>query len=310
LFVAEALMDAAMKQLEAELAVLRRDEESIKLVQAQMNSFRDEMNKEAKVQKAEIIQQTDRMVDMVSGVVDQVLQLSNWQALLPYLDKNASPAAAATVLVKQDISKDAMGRVNNIVEEHKEWLNVNCSRVEDNYSQFVLDRMAAYGETMPSTSSTPVQQGQHSLQDVDMKELGDILESEVRAAVTSSINTAASAAGLGLVLTYILPNTLEDLLALAFSAAVGYTSLLNIPVRRIEAKKKIKSQISEIVETIHNEMDLQRTTQLQACQDSVEAMISPLQAKIQQEILRLDDNIKKIETEYQTKLESLRKEIV
>ena len=311
LFVAEALMGAAMKQLEVELAVLRRDEESIKLVQVQMKSFRDEMDKEAKVQKAEIIQQTDRMVDMVAGVIDQVLQLSNWQALLPYLDKNASPAAASSVLVKQDISKDAMGRVNNIVEEHKEWLHVNCSRVEDNYRQFVLDRMAAYGEAMPSTSTTSVQQPErHSRQDVDMKKLGDVLESEVRAAVTSSINTAASAAGLGLVLTYILPNTLEDLLALAFSAAVGYTSLLNIPVRRIEAKKKIKSQISEIVETIHDEMDSQRNAQLQACQDSVEAMIAPLQAKVQQESLRLDTNMKKIETEYQTRLESLRKEIV
>eukprot|EP00889_Picochlorum_renovo_P008177 jgi/Picre1/35207/NNA_002669.t1 len=95
LFVAEALMDAAQKQLQSELDVLRQDAESIQLVQSQLNTFRDDMTKEAKLQRAEISQQVSRMMDMIGGVIDQVMQLSNWQSLLPYLDKNSTTSTAS-----------------------------------------------------------------------------------------------------------------------------------------------------------------------------------------------------------------------
>ena len=48
----------------------------------------------------------------------------------------------------------------------------------------------------------------------------------------------AGAGALGLVLTAVLPNILEDALAVALAAAVGYLALLNLPLRRAEAKGK------------------------------------------------------------------------
>ena len=50
----------------------------------------------------------------------------------------------------------------------------------------------------------------------------------------------AGAGALGLVLTAVLPNILEDALAVAFAAAVGYLALLNLPLRRGEAKAKVE----------------------------------------------------------------------
>ena len=50
----------------------------------------------------------------------------------------------------------------------------------------------------------------------------------------------AGAGALGLVLTAVLPNILEDALAVALAAAVGYLALLNLPLRRAEAKAKVE----------------------------------------------------------------------
>lgn len=309
LFVAEALMDACKTQLESELAVLKQDEESVAMVANQLKLFRDEMGKEAKVQKAEITQQTDRMMDMISGVIDDVMQVSNWKALMPYLDKNASnTTAAAGVLYKQDISKDALKRINAIIEEHREWLRVNCGRVEDNYSQFVSDRMAAY-EIHPEESKTESSQGDRFLARFEMKDISDIVESEVKMAVTSSVNTAASATGLGLVLTTVLPNTLEDLLAVGLSAAIGYTSLLNIPVRRMEAKKKVKAHVVALVQSIHDAMDKEREQAIEHCATSVTRMVDPLDRKLQAEIARVQRDIDTLEGVYTPTIEEIRKEI-
>jgi hypothetical protein len=56
------------------------------------------------------------------------------------------------------------------------------------------------------------------------------------------------AGAVGVVLTSVLPSTLEDLLALAFAAALGYASLLNLPLRRAEAKRKLEAIGSKYVE--------------------------------------------------------------
>ena len=43
-----------------------------------------------------------------------------------------------------------------------------------------------------------------------------------------------------MLLTAILPTTVEDLLALCLAAMVGYVSILNLPMRRAEAKRKLE----------------------------------------------------------------------
>ena len=39
--------------------------------------------------------------------------------------------------------------------------------------------------------------------------------------------------------TFFLPTTLEDLLAVAVGGAVGYAALLNLPLKRGDAKEKL-----------------------------------------------------------------------
>jgi hypothetical protein len=75
-----------------------------------------------------------------------------------------------------------------------------------------------------------------------------MLEEEVREAVMGTAGTAAGAGALGVLLTSVLPTTVEDLLALALSAAVGYASILNLPMRRAEAKRKLEATTVAVAE--------------------------------------------------------------
>ena len=68
-----------------------------------------------------------------------------------------------------------------------------------------------------------------------------LLEEEVREAVASTVGQAGGAAAFGVVLTWVLPSTLEDLMALGLASMVGYMSVLNLPMRRAEARRKLEA---------------------------------------------------------------------
>ena len=48
-----------------------------------------------------------------------------------------------------------------------------------------------------------------------------------------------------MIATWFLPTTLEDALALALAASVGYASILSLPLRRREAKDKLEAVASD-----------------------------------------------------------------
>jgi len=75
-----------------------------------------------------------------------------------------------------------------------------------------------------------------------------MLEEEVREAVISTAGTAAGAGAFGVLLTAILPTTVEDLLALCLAAMVGYVSILNLPMRRAEAKRKLEAVTAQFAQ--------------------------------------------------------------
>ncbi len=50
----------------------------------------------------------------------------------------------------------------------------------------------------------------------------------------------AGAGLFGVALTWVLPTTLEDLLAASLAGLAGYISLLNLPLKRADAKAKLQ----------------------------------------------------------------------
>ena len=51
-----------------------------------------------------------------------------------------------------------------------------------------------------------------------------------------------------MVATWILPSTLEDLLAIGLAGLAGYVALLNLPLRRAEAKSKLERVANNFIQ--------------------------------------------------------------
>jgi hypothetical protein len=175
------------------------------------------------------------------------------------------------------------------------------SSSEDERRQWRKSRQAEVGKEMDTLAQSQV--------DIDLESVASLIETEIQQAVLSSASTAGSAGGLALVLTYVLPTTLEDLLALGLSAAVGYTSLLNIPVRRMEAKKKIEAQLEAIVQGIHNDMDKEREQALLDCGQTVSDMLAPLDTHVKSELLRLESCLAQL-LEYSKQVEEMKNQVM
>jgi hypothetical protein len=52
----------------------------------------------------------------------------------------------------------------------------------------------------------------------------------------------------GVVLTWVLPTTLEDALAIVLAGLAGYVALLNLPLRRAEAKAKLERVANNFIQ--------------------------------------------------------------
>ena len=57
----------------------------------------------------------------------------------------------------------------------------------------------------------------------------------------------AGSGTVGVLLTTVLPNTLEDVLALGLAGLAGYVALLNLPLRRAEAKAKLEKVAANFI---------------------------------------------------------------
>lgn len=63
------------------------------------------------------------------------------------------------------------------------------------------------------------------------------------------LNWGVTGAGLvGVVLTWVLPTTLEDALAIVLAGLAGYVALLNLPLRRAEAKAKVERVANNFIQ--------------------------------------------------------------
>ena len=65
--------------------------------------------------------------------------------------------------------------------------------------------------------------------------------------VAPSCFSFLGALGLGWLSTWFLAGTLEDLLALGLAAAVAYVSVVNLPLKRREAKDRLRQLCSAFV---------------------------------------------------------------
>lgn len=301
LFVAEALVSAASSVLTSELEVVQSDADSVRLVRSQLESFKLEMRKEGALQRDEVAKQLAGLVRKASSVIDVTLTLSNWDVLSTYImgPNTRGGRLPVAMAYREQVPQDAVAQAMSLVREHTSWLGTNCSRQLESYKAFATARAQTLGLSFSDLVRNVTSEEKAeadivtSLSTVESRlspgETEAMLEQEVREAVLSTASIAASAAGLGVILTSVLPTTLEDLLALGLSAAVGYASLLNLPLRRAEAKKKLETLVASATVDVQAAMEKELEAAITDCEARILRFIGPLESLMIEEVERADE---------------------
>lgn len=219
-------------------------------------------------------------------------------------------------LFRQEVPKDSAASLAALVKEHSMWVASNCQRQVDNYRGFAAERLASLGRsfeeledveagelrrdpearrrwrqlrtvaTQAATDSsaekldspgTATGVALSVVNGFDTTATEVMLEGDVRDAVLSTASTAAGAGALGVLLTTVLPTTLEDLLALGLSAALAYASVLNLPLRRAETKKKAEAATEAVAASVQDGMKKELLAALEQCEAEVLSFIEPLE---------------------------------
>ncbi|KAG2422345.1 hypothetical protein HXX76_016105 [Chlamydomonas incerta] len=143
LFVADALLGAAGRQLEADLAAARAELEGVQLVGRQLGRFRAEMEKDAAAQRAALQPVLAEVLGRAEKFVDTTVQLSNAPLLVSIAAGNKEyPFRAA---FEKEVVGGGFDSLRAAVAEHGSWLKANCANQRDYYAQFAASRAAAAG---------------------------------------------------------------------------------------------------------------------------------------------------------------------
>ena len=309
LFLAAALLSAAGEALQAEAEAADADVASLAAVSSQLASFASEMERDAASQRAAARKAITRGAARAAAAVDETLTLSNWEGWGPYLfgsrrgGSGLSSLPASSRLAEDAALAAAGADLAAAATEHRAWLDANVGAQRASYRAFVEERARALGVAVeemdaaaakataapaavvggPSTTAlatTSDARGAASaaVARFDAPAAGLLLEEELREAALATAAGTAAAALLGAGLTSILPGFAEDALALALAAAVGYLALLNLPLRRAEAKGKVAKAADAYAADVEAGFKAELSADLRALEAEVGAWVAPLAA--------------------------------
>eukprot|EP00242_Pyramimonas_sp_CCMP2087_P009531 CAMPEP_0198219520 /NCGR_PEP_ID=MMETSP1445-20131203/74800_1 /TAXON_ID=36898 /ORGANISM="Pyramimonas sp., Strain CCMP2087" /LENGTH=163 /DNA_ID=CAMNT_0043896949 /DNA_START=16 /DNA_END=507 /DNA_ORIENTATION=- len=117
-----------------------------------------------------------------------------------------------------------------------------------------------------------------------------LLEEEMREAVYGTVGTASGATATGILATTILPTTLEDLLALTVAGVAAYVGVLNLPLKRSDAKAKVRRTALKFAQEMEDSMETEAQRILDDCVGTVLNATAPWKAAATTEVERVQAN--------------------
>ena len=102
-----------------------------------------------------------------------------------------------------------------------------------------------------------------------------LLEEEVKDAVYSTVGAAGASFFFAVFLSGFLDNFAEDVLAFSLTAAVGYVSVLSLPLKRAETKAKARAVAESFLDEVEGAMRAEFERKVGATTAQVRATTAP-----------------------------------
>ena len=109
----------------------------------------------------------------------------------------------------------------------------------------------------------------------DNRSAAILLEREVRDAVYATVGAAGTSFLVAVFLSGFLDSLAEDVLAFSLTAAVGYVSVLSLPLKRAEAKGKVKAAAEAYLGEVEAAMRAEFERKVDAATRQVNAHAEP-----------------------------------
>jgi len=181
IYVADALVNAAGRQLAAEIAAAEGELAALGAVKAQLRRFKDDMRRDGAAQRAAVRDLVTAAVGRAEKFVDRTLQLSNIGAAGQYVFGGPGGAAGLPVArgFDSEVVQGSTDQMASLVAEHAGWLASNCDVQAEYYAKYLKARR-----------QPPRQQQQQPLESLEAAAAG----AEAQSASSSSAAAAADPA--------------------------------------------------------------------------------------------------------------------
>ena len=110
----------------------------------------------------------------------------------------------------------------------------------------------------------------------------------MKAAVVGTSGLAIGGPFGGLLFASATPNALEDLLLLTIGTMAAYVSILNLPLRRSEIKKKVNKILSSYISEVQKQMKEDLDAQMKETIKTVNSLVAPFEALCSDQVSRLE----------------------
>ncbi|KAL3157911.1 hypothetical protein ABBQ32_012318 [Trebouxia sp. C0010 RCD-2024] len=198
LFVAEALAQAAHRQLTDELQTATQEAKAVAAVQSELETFQAEMQQASLSQRQVGQAAVDAAVQRAQRFVDRTLRLTNLSTLSAYvIGQGPLPVSRS---FQGEILGDATRQLTDMVSEHSIWLRDNCDRQVRKYRSFADARMQQLASSASSVlhPQQPSQQASTSTPGSDAspndrrqwRQNNSLLSSQDEAAVSQAVTLA------------------------------------------------------------------------------------------------------------------------
>eukprot|EP00899_Mesostigma_viride_P020119 jgi/Mesvir1/28108/Mv04692-RA.1 len=310
--VAKALTNSAGALLEEQAARAAADTRAVKSIEAQVRAYGENMEKDSAAQRRRVVKLIETVAGRAEAFVDSTLRVANIGELSAYIfggggDPNSLPVQAN---FERDIMRDGYIDLQAATDEHSGWLDKNHARQLAYYRGFMKKRWPegpAGGMQNPPTkeeeeaetprgffASLPFLSGVRKqdasadgegegevamrrveLPQLDQEAAAQLLEEELREATLGTFGGAAGAIGFAFVLTTVLQNPLEDLLALLLGAGGMFIAGLYLPLRRADAKAKIRRTAAKFAEQVEEIMREETEASIKETEAAIQDLVAP-----------------------------------
>eukprot|EP00250_Pteridium_aquilinum_P021937 c25267_g1_i2 orf=566-3574(+) len=317
--IALTLLEACNMQLSVEANTADADLEWLNGLSMQLESHQKDLENSVTLQRQGLSDLIDGAKGRAQKFVDSVLRLSNIDAVASYL---LGGDRRGTLPVAGGFDAQVMGSVQKdlqrLLQEHRNGLKENRAQQVTKYRELVTRkwpsimvskngltndyRFASTESGSKETNSIVVLDG------FDTQAAKVVLEQELRDVVFTTFGGLGAAGVSASVLTSILPNTLEDLLALALCSAGGLVGVWNLPKRREE----VKGKVLQVAESFANQLEAAMVAEMKETMDELREdigeLLQPYLEAAQAEVKRVR-NLQEGVSQANIQIQSLRRRV-